>query len=217
MKYLSFLLIGLSAFIFWTYNTGYFTEAEISFIVQEKVKAFPSDHLFAQRSYPSGMIDREAYVSSVESLRNYAAFQRGPFDNNWDFQGPTNISGRITDIEMPINNTEIVFAATASGGIFKSEDQGVNWFPIFDDQPSLSIGDMAIARDDPSIMYVGTGEANAGGGSMTYDGLGVYKSTDGGDTWEPKGLENVGSIGKVVIDPNDNERAYVAAMGHLYY
>ena len=81
----------------------------------------------------------------------------------------------------------------------------------------MAIGDMAIAPSNENYIYVGTGEANGGGGSLAYDGLGVYKSTDAGDTWTSTGLEEVGSIGKVVVDPEDANRVYVAAMGDLFW
>ena len=82
--------------------------------------------------------------------------------------------------------------------------------------PSLAIGDIALAPSDEDIIYVGTGEANAGGGSIAYDGLGVFRSEDGGTTWESRGLEDVGSIGRVLVDPLDANRLYVAAMGTLF-
>ena len=79
--------------------------------------------------------------------------------------GPYNSSGRVTDIELHPEDDAVVYAASASGGIFKSQDSGNNWTAIFDDAESLSIGDLAISKQDPQIVYAGTGESNAGGGS----------------------------------------------------
>jgi len=134
----------------------------------------------------------------------------------WEFLGPTNVEGRITDIELKPGTSQTLFAGTASGGVFKSEDMGNSWEPVFDDEPTLSIGDIAISESNPEIMYVGTGEANAGGGSLAYDGLGVFKSVDGGNTWEFSGLEDAGSIGRIVVNPENPDVVYVAAMGRLF-
>jgi len=177
-------------------------------------KLIPSDYFFQQRAYPKHKIDKQAYQQALayRARTKKNAVQRN--NNGWQFAGPTNIGGRVTDIEMFPDDLATIFVGTASGGIFKSTDQGENWQPIFDEAASLSIGDMTIATD--KTIYVGTGEANAGGGSLAYDGVGVYKSTDEGNNWEWKGLADVGSIGKVVINPNDEKEVYVAAMGHLF-
>jgi photosystem II stability/assembly factor-like uncharacterized protein len=127
-----------------------------------------------------------------------------------------NVGGRITDIEIPIDQAQTYFIGAASGGIFKTTDAGANWTPIFDDQEMLSIGDMEISKNNTDLIWVGTGEVNAGGGSLAYDGDGIYKSTDGGINWEVKGLPDVGSIGKVLIDPNDDQTIFVGAMGPLF-
>ncbi len=183
-------------------------------IEQEKPKTYPSDFLFAQRSYPHGKIDKAAYLEAISERKNSSTLRS--FDKPWNEKGPVNICGRVTDVEMPYGNTSVIYAGSASGGIFKSEDKGSSWRPIFDQALSLSIGDIAIDKTNSNILYVGTGESNAGGGSLAYDGLGVYKSEDAGESWEAKGLEFAGSIGRVVIDPNDNATVFVAAMGALF-
>ena len=130
--------------------------------------------------------------------------------------GPVNIGGRITDIEIPIDAPQTYFVGAASGGIFKTTDGGDNWAPIFDEQQMLSIGDIEISKTNTNLVWVGTGEVNAGGGSLAYDGDGIYKSNDGGTTWEVKGLPDVGSISKVLLDPNDDDIVFVGAMGPLF-
>ena len=177
-------------------------------------RMFPSDHLYAQRSFPHGIIDKKAYIKAARERSHNTALRS--FDKPWTEQGPFNVCGRITDIEMPSDDTSVIYAGAASGGIFKSEDRGANWRPIFDEAMTLSIGDLAIDKENPQIIYAGTGESNAGGGSLAYDGLGVYRSDDGGETWAHRGLENAGSIGRVVIDPNDSDRVFVGAMGALF-
>lgn len=183
-------------------------------ISENTFKQTPHDFMFMQRAYPTGEIRTDAYAKAIawkrEQLRNQ------PILGLWEFIGPTNIGGRITDIEIPVDQAQTYFVGAASGGIFKTIDAGANWSPIFDDQAMLSIGDIEISRNDTDIVWVGTGEVNAGGGSLAYDGDGIYRSVDGGITWETKGLPDVGSIGKIVIDPNDENTVFVAAMGPLF-
>ena len=177
---------------------------------------YPSDYLFAQRSFPSGKVDLKAYRKAQDQTHQLQNSFKGPFDNKWESLGPTNYCGRVTDVEMPPDNTQKIYMGTASGGIYLSEDQGTTWTPIFDEAQSLSIGDIAIHKKIPSIMYVGTGESNAGGGSLAYDGNGVYRSNDSGQSWTHQGLENAGSIGRVITDPNSSRTVYVGAMGSLF-
>ncbi|PLX01877.1 MAG: hypothetical protein C0595_13100 [Marinilabiliales bacterium] len=131
-----------------------------------------------------------------------------------EFGGPTNIGGRVTDIEFNPQNPDIVYAGAATGGVFKSTDMGNTWFPIFDDQAILTIGDIGIDPNNSDIIYVGTGEAN--GGHNNFPGGGVYKSIDAGSTWEFIGLENTVSIGRVVVDPSNSDRVFVAAQGSYF-
>ncbi len=173
---------------------------------------FPQDILFMQRAYPYGTVDMEAYQRAIEWKRQQS------FRSNatWEFVGPVNIGGRISDIEIPVDQPQTYYVGAASGGIFKTTDAGANWIPIFDSQEMLSIGDIEISKNDTDIVWVGTGEPNAGGGSLAYDGDGVYKSDNGGATWESKGLSEVGSISKVLLDPNNDDVIFVGAMGPLF-
>ncbi len=177
----------------------------------------PNEWFFMQRAYPTGEINHDAYIHSVKQAQQFRNFQNYTEDTTfWEFAGPTNIVGRLTDVEMHPSSMETIYAGAASGGVFKTTDLGENWNPIFDDALSLSIGDIAIAPSDPDIIYVGTGEANAGGGSLSYDGVGLYKSLDGGDSWEYIGLEESRNIGRMVVHPQNPEIVYVAAMGNLF-
>jgi photosystem II stability/assembly factor-like uncharacterized protein len=172
------------------------------------IKKKSSDWHFRQRSYPHGKIDKQAYLQAIQDVQT----QKMNTEKSWTFEGPTNIGGRITDIEITDNK---VYFSAASGGLFVSEDD-INWTPIFDENSTLSIGDFDISDTDENIIYVGTGEANAGGGSLAYDGTGIYKTTDGGISWINTGLQNGGSIGKVIIHPDNENICYVAAMGQLF-
>ncbi len=175
----------------------------------------PNDWFFLQRAFPYPEINYQARQISWEQAQKMQddKVERG---EGWVLQGPLNIGGRISSLAMHPSDTQTIYAGAASGGIFKSDNSGESWIPIFDQALSLSIGDIAIAPSDPSIIWVGTGEANAGGGSMSYDGFGIYKSSDAGNTWEHAGLENSGSIGRIAVHPDNPQVCYVAAMGRLF-
>ena len=128
--------------------------------------------------------------------------------------GPALMGGRIADIAVDPRNQWTWFIAVGSGGVWKTENAGITWQPIFDDQPSYSIGCVALDPSNPDVVWVGTGE-NVSGRHVGW-GDGVYKSLDGGATWRQMGLEASEHIGKIVVDPRDGNVAYVAAEGPLW-
>jgi photosystem II stability/assembly factor-like uncharacterized protein len=128
--------------------------------------------------------------------------------------GPAVMGGRVSDIAIDPRNPFIFYVGFGHGGIFKTNDNGVTFQPIFDKQPMLSIGAVAVAPSDSDVVWVGTGEANDRNSSGW--GAGVYRSTDGGETWQNVGLKESRTIARVLIDPKEPEVAYVAAMGHLW-
>jgi len=176
-----------------------------------------NDWIFMQRVYPAGQIEPASY-KAVRAYKQQKEIALQARDNrsSWEYAGATNVGGRVTDVEILKSNPNVYYAGAASGGVFKSENAGGSWQPLFDSQLALSIGDIAIAPADEEIIYVGTGEPNAGGGSIAYDGNGVYRSDNSGDTWSHLGLEDIGSVGKIIVHPENPDIAYVAAMGHLF-
>jgi photosystem II stability/assembly factor-like uncharacterized protein len=128
--------------------------------------------------------------------------------------GPTRQSGRFVDFAVPLQQPGTFYAAAASGGLWKTVNNGQTFEPVFDNEKVISIGDVAVAPADPNIVWVGTGEAN--NSRSTYWGDGVYKSTDAGKTWTNMGLKESQHIGRIVVHPANPDIVYVAALGHLY-
>lgn len=132
----------------------------------------------------------------------------------WTATGPIKQGGRIECIACPANDPATVYVGVGSGNLWKTTNNGTTWKPIFDDQSTFTIGAVAVASTDPNIVWVGTGEKLMARSS--YAGTGVFKSLDAGETWQHMGLPESHHIGKVVIDPQDPNIVYVAAIGHLY-
>src|SRR5438105_8436636 len=128
--------------------------------------------------------------------------------------GPASPSGRIDDFAVFEKNPAIFYVATATGGLWKTVNNGTTFESVFDGQPSSSIGDVAIAPTDPNLVWVGTGENNNRQSSSWGDG--VYKSTDGGKTWKNMGLKKSFQIGRIVIDRTNPNIVYVGALGRLW-
>ena len=125
--------------------------------------------------------------------------------------GPAGMSGRVTAIEAVVDNPDIIYAGTASGGLWKSTTGGTTWDPIFDDQRVHSIGSIAIDQDNPDVIWVGTGEGNPRNSQNAGDG--VFKSVDGGRTWQFMGLKGTRSIHRMLIHPDNSDIAYAGAQG----
>lgn len=172
---------------------------------------YPSDWFFAQRAYPSGTIDQDAFFEAVERARQ----DRNRLTTSgsglvWQPAGPYNIGGRVTALAVVPGGTTI-YLGSANGGVFRSDDSGVNWTSVFDRDYAFSIGALALDPVDPDIVYCGSGEAN--GAVDTYDGTGVYRSSNGGASWQYLGLQETRRIGRVAVDPSNPNRIFVAAMG----
>jgi len=128
--------------------------------------------------------------------------------------GPAINSGRVVDFAVTPGKRHRYFVATASGGLWKTENAGTTWTPVFDGEGSYSIGCVTIDPANPNVIWVGTGENNSQR-SVSF-GDGVYKSMDGGQTWSNMGLKESEHIGRIVVDPRDSDTVFVAAMGPLW-
>jgi photosystem II stability/assembly factor-like uncharacterized protein len=128
--------------------------------------------------------------------------------------GPANMSGRFVDLDVVESNPHTIYVASATGGMYRTTDNGITWAPVFEREAVHSIGDIAIFQPDPNVIWVGTGErANRQSSSW---GDGVYKSTDAGRTWTNVGLRDSRHVGRIVTHPSNPDVVFVAAMGHLW-
>jgi photosystem II stability/assembly factor-like uncharacterized protein len=128
--------------------------------------------------------------------------------------GPTRPGGRVVALAIAPSDPYVFFVGAGPGGLWKTVNNGTTFEPVFDNEAVASIGDVTIAPSDANVVWVGTGEANLR--NSTYYGNGVYRSLDGGATWEHRGLDESHHIGRVLIHPTDPDTVYVAAQGHLY-
>ncbi|MCP4450454.1 MAG: glycosyl hydrolase, partial [Planctomycetes bacterium] len=128
--------------------------------------------------------------------------------------GPSLTTGRIADLEVDPNHPSIWYLAVGSGGLWKTENRGNTWTPIFDDYPSYSLGTVVVDPRDSNVVWLGTGE-NTHNRSTSW-GNGVFKSTDAGATWTQVGLSDSQKIQSILIDPRDSDVVYVAAAGPLW-
>lgn len=172
-------------------------------------------HANAQSIYETSNVP----ATDTESRTNSFAERRLNDDesvfNNITFRsiGPTVMSGRVVDIEANPDDPTVFYAAYASGGLFKTSNNGITFEPIFDNESSVIIGDIAVDWKSNTI-YIGTGENNSSRSS--YAGTGIFKSTDGGKSWKHTGLSGSHRTGRIVIDPKNTNNVYVAALGSLY-
>lgn len=132
----------------------------------------------------------------------------------WRSPGPANFMGRLADVAAIPSPSKTIYVSAAAGGVWKSTNNGVTWRPIFDDKRIASLGAMAIAPSDTNQVWVGSGEPNTR--NSIEPGSGIYKSTDGGNTWRMMGLEKTQHIGRIVVDPRDANIVWVAAGGPVW-
>ncbi len=158
--------------------------------------------------------DAEYLLKAFDTYR--AMVEASPYKGiAWQYLGPTNISGRATDIAVANRQgARRIYAAYATSGVWKTDDKGTTWQPVFENHASTSIGDIAVAPSNPDIVWVGTGEANLFRASMA--GVGIYKSADAGKTFTHSGLTDTHTIARIVVHPTNPDVVFVAATGHAW-
>lgn len=168
----------------------------------------------------TGTLSAQPQASSVEQmasaaqrkklLQSESIFHSYPIRN----VGPVIQGGRVTDIDVHPSSPNTYYVGYASGGVFKTTNNGASFEPIFDGNDALGIGNITVSPANPDIIWVGSGENNSSRSS--YAGAGVFKSTDGGKTWSHMGLRHSQHIGRIVTHPTDPNTAWVASLGALY-
>ena len=178
----------------------------------------PSDWFERQRIFPHDTITfniTDPYKKAADQAEQIRAsvFARGTDAVVWQKAGPTNVSGRIMDVAVNEADPNQFWVASATGGVFRTDDLGTNWTQLFDPAGVPPVSALAVHPTNPDIIYVGTGEV-AGGGS--YEGTGVFKTTDGGATWNNIGLPFSYRIPRIIIDELRPDTIFVAAFGGRY-
>ena len=183
-----------------------------SYLEKLQKKLAPSDYFFLQRSYPDVSFDYRAYGQALDIAKRGAKNTLSTRANNkWTTQGPGNIGGRINTIAVHPTDPDIIYVGAAAGGVFKTIDGGQNWAPVFDDFSFLAIGDIVISHHNPNVVYAGTGDVNISGYPAIGDG--IYKSTDGGQSWTHLGLAEQSIVSSIIVDPTDSMTLFVGTMG----
>ena len=173
--------------------------------------------LFVFIFFPAFALAQQTATTGAQKLaafkQHQVMTQGSPFKNiRWRLAGPDNKSGRSTDVAGIPGNPNVMYAAFATGGLWKTEDTGETWKPVFDKEATLSIGNIALAPSNPDVVYVGTGEANIFRASLP--GAGIYKSVNAGKIFTNIGLQNSGTIARIVVHPKDANKVFVAASGN---
>jgi photosystem II stability/assembly factor-like uncharacterized protein len=182
--------------------------------LKKEPKALPNEWIGYQRTYPYSEIKQMSYLTAMKQAQQLHENTTTLRNYEWEFAGPTNIGGRITDIAVHPNSPLTWYVGAATGGIFKTTNGGENWENIFMDAPVITIGDIAIDPNDEEILYAGIGEANST--CRSFMGNGLYKTIDGGNNWQHIGLDNSAYIGRIVVDYSNSERIFTAACGTLF-
>ncbi|WP_233196715.1 glycosyl hydrolase [Verrucosispora sp. ts21] len=179
----------------------------------------PDEWMTAQRlSDGSTSLSVTQYANARSQANQLAVRTKNSYrklgNQEWDFFGPLNIGGRVPDLVVDPQVPDQLFIAAASGGVWKSSDAGDTFTPVWPDSWSQPIG--ALAMTSEGVLFAGTGEAQPGGGSITFGGDGIYRSTDRGGSWERVGLTDSHAIGRLAIDPTNEDRIFAAASGNLF-
>ena len=156
--------------------------------------------------------------SRLRAWEDHIRMEReSPFsDLEWRAVGPMQAGARVEAIAVPPGSHGTIYVGIGSGNLWKTENNGLTWTPVFEKESAFSIGDVAVSPSDPEIVWVGTGETQPRHSGYSYSGTGVFKSTDAGLSWRNAGLIDTHHIGKVLIHPTNPDIVFVAALGHFW-
>lgn len=183
---------------------------------ENNLKEIPHQHFDWDRfDYPNEN-NIQHYSQLIQDVKS-TTYSRTPnplLNREWVTQGPNNIGGRISAVAVHPKDINTIYIGLSNGGLFKTIDGGSHWTPVFENEITLSIGAISIDPTNPEIVYAGTGDPNINGNSFI--GFGLFKSINGGKTWNNIALQNVRVINEILIDPLDSKIIYVAAMGNPF-
>jgi photosystem II stability/assembly factor-like uncharacterized protein len=173
----------------------------------------PSEWFHVLREYPTFKTDINTYTNALNAARTGVQDRSAypGFSTPWTVQGPGNIGARVNTIKVHPTNPDIIYIGYSGGGVWKTTNGGASWAPIFDQQSFLAVGDIELDPQNPEIVYIGTGDPNIS--SYPFIGDGLWKSTNGGQSWQNIGLGAQRIISKIVTHPNNSNILYVATMG----
>lgn len=177
----------------------------------EKGPCGPEEWYYLSRTNPGATFDLAAYKSALQQGASFDKSGTPGTNAGWTLEGPLNINGRINCIAVHPQNNQIIYTGSASGGVFRSMDGGASYTSVFDDFNYLAVGEITFNPKNPNIMYVGTGDPNIS--AYPFIGNGVYKSIDGGNTWNYSGLGNTFIISDISVHPKCPDTVYAASMG----
>ena len=166
---------------------------------------------FLSRSGDLSVQSVAKYHQAMQQIRQNVDVKAGSFLFPWRFEGPLNVNGRVNVLTIHPTNHKVWLVGESTGGIFKTKDRGQSYYSVFDSFDHLSISEIVYHPKNHNIVFAGTGDENISG--YPFSGDGVYKSTDGGETWQPFGLQDKGIISTICIHPTQPDTMYVAAMG----
>jgi photosystem II stability/assembly factor-like uncharacterized protein len=177
----------------------------------------PEDFYLFQKIKTGGTASPQAFARAAQRstlIGRQTAAAAPRLGRKWQYVGPSNIGARVVDIAVDPQRENTIYVASASGGVWKSTDAGRTHEPIWSERRTQSIGALVMAQNGD--LYAGTGETNPGGGSLTYGGDGIYKSTNRGRSWHNVGLRDSSTIGRIAVDPNNARHVLVAVSGNLF-
>lgn len=183
-------------------------------VEEEHSPEAPYDEFMLQRIYPNETFEVNTFKRALNDAMEHNATHRSAVTGTWTLEGPGNIGGRFNCLAVDPNNSNVMYAGSANGGIWKTTDNGATWNPMTDMLPYQAVGAIAINPNNSSEIWIGTGDLNISG--TMYAGDGVYRSLDGGVTWTYLGLSNTYVVSSIIFNPANSAEVLVATMGNQF-